>query len=104
MALRKLPLTTQRVAVEVDGKRYTGTYVIGNGMITVSTLFHGSQTTHVGDSLRQKDSRGWLSPAGPTARLVCGEKPSLWPCTVRANGIAQSSIRGRKSRRSPDAA
>lgn len=49
--VRRNPAPPRRpVEVEVDGTRFSGWYTVQSGVITVRTVLHGSEATHVGGS------------------------------------------------------
>ena len=51
---RKVPMSGDEVSIEIEGRTYTGRYVVsgqGSGRtVTVSTPLYGSKTTQVGGS------------------------------------------------------
>ena len=52
MSRHRRPPIAKTVWVEVDGKRYEGSYVIEKRLITVSVMMVGSITTQLGGSPR----------------------------------------------------
>ena len=55
------PSRMRPVAIEVDGQRFSGHYVVENGQVTVSTAVLGNKSTQVGGSTPEEISRLLLS-------------------------------------------
>jgi hypothetical protein len=49
LGMQKQPERTE-ISVEIDGKRYSGSYSVSSGAVTVDSVHGGRKSTHVGAS------------------------------------------------------
>jgi hypothetical protein len=70
----------REVTIEFQGRNASGRYSISRGTITVSTVFYGRKSTHVGGStpaslarimLRESGSMSAAQPMSASHRLCC---------------------------------